>query len=54
MFNEEEAFVSPDADVFGEREHKPFKLHSNFAPTGDQPQAIEAAGGMDFKEAKPV
>ena len=41
MFNEEEAFVSPDADVFGEREHKPFKLHSDFAPTGDQPQAIE-------------
>ena len=41
MFNEEEAFVSPDADVFGEREHKPFKFHSNFAPTGDQPQAIE-------------
>ena len=41
MFNEEEAFVSPDADVFDEREHKPFKLHSDFAPTGDQPQAIE-------------
>ncbi len=41
MFNEEEAFVSPDADVFCEREYKPFKLHSDFAPTGDQPQAIE-------------
>ena len=53
MFNEEEAFVSPDADVFGEREHKPFKLHSNFAPTGDQPQAIEELV-EGFKEVKPV
>lgn len=27
---------------------KPFKIHSKFQPTGDQPQAIEKSP-MDFK-----
>ena len=53
MFNEEEAFVSPDADVFGEREHKPFKLHSDFAPTGRPATGNRRAGGR-FQGRKPV